>query len=139
MGVSFVVVGSAAARMHGVDLEPGDLDIVPDLESANLLRLVAALKSLEASVNDIDRVGHWLIGEGGEWSWTSRAATDAERGALLAGELRVDDIDSLDHHFLTKHGNLDVVPRVAGEYSELVARARTVAVEATESPSRSRR
>jgi hypothetical protein len=92
--VSFVVVGSAAVKMHGVDLEPGDLDIVPHLESANLLRLVAALKSLEASVSDIDRVGHWLTGEGGEWSWTSREATDAERGALLSSELRADDIDS---------------------------------------------
>ena len=28
-GVPFVKVGSAAAKIYGVDLEPGDLDIVP--------------------------------------------------------------------------------------------------------------
>jgi hypothetical protein len=124
--VRLVVVGSAAAKLYGVDVIPRDLDIVPDVEPANLVRLAAALRSLEASRSETDRLGGWQLREDGEWFWASREATEAEKQALLTGELIADDLTTLDHHFQTKHGNLDIVPRVAGEYSVLLARAKTI-------------
>ncbi len=125
--VKFIVVGSAAAKLHGVELQPSDLDIVPDLEPANRERLVVALNTLEASVGETNRIGEWQIGEGGEWYWSSRDATDAEKQSLLSGDIDANELASLDHQFHTKHGNLDIVPMVAGEYTVLAARANTLA------------
>ena len=47
-GVDFVVVGSAGAALLGADVEPGDLDICPDLEPSNLVRLAGVLAELDA-------------------------------------------------------------------------------------------
>jgi len=103
-GVNFVVIGSVAAKLWGVDLDPGDLDVVPDVEAANLTRLVSALKALEASIAETNQVGSWTKSEDEEWHWTSRAATDSERQKLLACALDAHDVSSLDHQFFTKHG-----------------------------------
>ena len=47
-GVRFVVVGSSGAALLGADLSPGDLDICPDTDVANLGRLAAYLAGLGA-------------------------------------------------------------------------------------------
>jgi hypothetical protein len=46
--VEHVVTGSVAAAAHGVELDPGDLDVVPNTDPANLRCLAAALDELGA-------------------------------------------------------------------------------------------
>ncbi len=43
--------------------------------------------------------------------------------ALAAWRPDVDDPSTFDHLFLTRYGNFDVVPALAGEYTSLMARA----------------
>jgi len=45
-GVHFVIVGGTAVILHGVPRTTADLDLVVDLEPANLRRLVAAMNRL---------------------------------------------------------------------------------------------
>lgn len=47
-GVRYVVTGSGAAMLHGVDLVPGDLDVTPALDRENLERLAALLEAIGA-------------------------------------------------------------------------------------------
>jgi hypothetical protein len=47
-GVEFLVVGGAAAVIHGAPVTTQDLDVVPKLDEAGLDRLLAALTSLDA-------------------------------------------------------------------------------------------
>ena len=46
--VEYVVTGSAAAMLHGVVLDPGDLDITPVLRHDNLDRLRRVLEAIHA-------------------------------------------------------------------------------------------
>jgi hypothetical protein len=48
--VEFVVIGAMAARLQGFPRLTADADITPSRESANLERLAAALRDLEAKV-----------------------------------------------------------------------------------------
>ena len=50
--VRYIVIGSVAAAVYGIELQAADLDIVPDTDTANLRSLVDALR-----------------GDGGEASW----------------------------------------------------------------------
>jgi hypothetical protein len=126
--VKFVVVGSVASKLHGVDLEPGDLDVVPEMSRDNLVNLVAALEYIEASHSAPHRIGQWQVLEDGEHHWTSREATVEERDRRTAGVPHPADLANLDDLFHTKHGNLDVVPAIAGEYGELMKRSTPVDV-----------
>ncbi|MBM4365218.1 MAG: hypothetical protein FJ102_03310 [Deltaproteobacteria bacterium] len=47
-GIDFVVVGGAAALLHGAPIATRDLDIVPDARPENLDALAAALAELDA-------------------------------------------------------------------------------------------
>lgn len=51
-GVDFVVVGGAAAVLHGAPITTRDLDIVPSREPSNVERLVRVLGDLNAMVRD---------------------------------------------------------------------------------------
>lgn len=51
-GVELIVVGGAAAVIHGAPTTTIDLDIVPGRSEENLARLLAALKRLEAKTRD---------------------------------------------------------------------------------------
>jgi uncharacterized protein (DUF952 family) len=115
-GVDFVVVGSGGAALLGTNVVPGDLDICPDLDPANLARLADVLVELDAR----PRIGipGWV--------------TDAERAAYRPGPA----IASLDYDFDTSHGDLDVIVRPLGPlpsddlaYDRLIASARTVIVD----------
>lgn len=47
-GVQFIVVGGAAAVIHGAPLPTRDLDVVPELSAENLDRLADTLRALDA-------------------------------------------------------------------------------------------
>ena len=122
-GVSFVVVGSAAARMLGLDVVPRDLDIAPDMNPTNLVRLADALGALEASVALTNVIGHWEYRDDGTNHWVSRPATPDEQQQLETLLPDVDEPATFDHMFFTAAGNLDIVPVVAGTYEELMKQA----------------
>jgi hypothetical protein len=115
-GVVFLVAGSVAAAAHGVKgIEPGDLDIVPATDRANLERLSAALADLGAEAGA--DLGEWRHYGSGGFEWIQDGVErpiqplDPERPA------------SFDHFFRTPYGQLDIVPVVAGNHADLRRRA----------------
>jgi hypothetical protein len=118
LDVRYILAGSVAAAAHGVEAEPGDLDIVPDLHAANLDRLILVLRDVEAAPHG--PFGSWNRTEGGRWKWTARPTTPEE---LAEWRPHVRDVASFDHLFVTRLGNFDVMPRIAGTYETLRPRA----------------
>ncbi len=119
--VRYVVAGSMAALLHGVpDIHPGDLDIVPARDSANLRQLHAALTVLAATTEPGS--GTWTRDDRGEWVWTGHELTAIER-ADWEWQPNMDDWQTFDRSFTTPYGQLDVVPQIAGTYEDLVGRA----------------
>ena len=51
-GVEFIVVGGAAAVLHGAPITTQDLDLVPNRSSQNVQRLLALLQRLDAALRD---------------------------------------------------------------------------------------
>ena len=78
LNVQYVLVGSVAASVHGAEVKPGDLDIVPELHPENLDRLVEALRDLEAVPHG--PFGNWTLLDTGEWKWIPEPTTDKELG-----------------------------------------------------------
>lgn len=124
--VAYVVTGSAAALLLGVDLTPGDLDIVPGLDRANLTRLAAALATIDARPDPDGPFGDWQMGPDGEQRWIEREPRPGEREARLDWQPDPADPASFDHLLGTRFGALDVAPEVSGRYAELVGRAEPV-------------
>jgi hypothetical protein len=122
-GIRYVLVGSVAAQLYGAEVQPGDLDVTPALDRENLARLSDLLLALEASLPDTDDVGHWQVQPDGERKWISRQATPEDRLARARWQPDPDDVSTLDHLFHTRHGNLDVVPDLTGDYGTLMKRA----------------
>lgn len=110
--VRYVISGSVAAQLHGLDLLHNDLDVVPDLEPSNLARLFDVLRDVEATP---DGFGHGVT-DGGRRRWIAEETTP-ER--LAAWRADVDDITSFDHLFRLRHGDFDVVPLLTGDYEAL--------------------
>lgn len=52
-GVDYVIVGGVGARLHGAGRLTYDLDLCPGWEPANLDRLAAALRELDARLRDL--------------------------------------------------------------------------------------
>ncbi|MDX2053440.1 MAG: hypothetical protein SFV15_13665 [Polyangiaceae bacterium] len=52
-GVEFVLVGGAAAVVHGAPITTQDVDIVPNSDPANLDRLARVLSALDAVVREL--------------------------------------------------------------------------------------
>jgi len=104
--VHYVITGSVAALAHGVELSPGDLDIAPALTPENLTALARMLAELGAKPKHVPT---WQQGPSREACerWLAHPATET----------------NLDHRFVTPYGELDVVPRLAGTYDELIGRA----------------
>ncbi|MEX2645828.1 MAG: hypothetical protein WD249_06155, partial [Gaiellaceae bacterium] len=113
-GVRYVVTGSGAVMLHGVDLVPGDLDVTPALDRENLERLAALLGVIGARP-DPEAFGHW--GEDGRW--VRREPTPEE----LVSKPDPADPDSFDHLYESDYGAFDVVPRLVGTFEELLPRA----------------
>ena len=112
--VRYVVIGSVAASVYGVELQAADLDIVPDTEGANLQRLVVVLREMEAS--PIGPFGDWNVLESGETKWVPRPTTEKELAEWMPD---VEDLWTLDHAYVTRFGNFDVVPQIRGTYDNL--------------------
>lgn len=135
-GVEYIVTGSVAALLIGVDVKPGDLDVTPACDRENLERLARALADLQARQYPDEPFGQWMTEENGERRWVTFEPTDANRQARAAWHPDPGDIESFDHLLWTRLGTLDVVPEIAGRYDDLRDRAiavevdgRTVAVE----------
>ena len=126
-GVRCIVVGSVVALVRGVELTPGDFDVVPATDRENLERLASALREIEAWPPG--PFGDWTRREDGRWKWIARPTSDAELAAWRADP---GDVSSLDQLFTTRHGDFDVVPRVCGTYEELLPRAERVRAFGTE-------
>ena len=94
--VAFVVMGSTAALLRGVDLVPGDLDIIPALDEDNLSRLALALDVIEARAGpgrSVRRLAN-PSRRGGSLGTTrsqpgrAREAADVAAGSRRSGYLR---------------------------------------------------
>jgi hypothetical protein len=116
--IRYVLVGSVAAAAHGIELRPGDLDIVPEGGKPNLENLVGALQEVEA--RPVGPFGEWKLLETGERRWASRPTTEQELSDWLPD---TEDSQTLDHLYATRFGDLDVVPNLAGTYETLRPRA----------------
>jgi hypothetical protein len=127
--IRYVITGSVAAQLYGVDLQPGDLDITPALDGQNLTRLVSLLVEIEAALPDGDEVGRWEVQPDGERKWISRTATPEDRQRRARWQPDPEDVASLDHLFYTRYGNLDVVPELTGGYDTLLKRATRMIVD----------
>jgi hypothetical protein len=122
--VRYVLTGSVAARMYGVDTgRPGDLDITPALDPDNLRRLADLLTEIEAGLDPDDPFGHWETLMDGERKWVMDERTPeriAERANWRPNPAR---LSTFDHLFRTRLGNFDVVPELGGTYDTLARRA----------------
>ncbi|MGC7097271.1 hypothetical protein ACPZ19_21565 [Amycolatopsis lurida] len=108
-GVEWVLSGSAVLVLHGADLRPNDLDVVPSLEPANLRRLAGVLLELDAvPAHHPDWPGSPTLDQCR--AWTPEPPT--------AGRL--------DHLYVTRLGMVDVPPSLTGTYAELTRTASLV-------------
>ena len=124
--VAFVIGGSVGALAHGAsDVQPGDFDVIPATDPANLRRLAAALDELQAVAQPT--TGRWDTDDAaGEHRWVE----DGVERPLAPLDPR--DADTFDHSFDTTLGRLDVVPRIAGRHEDLRRRATRLAVNGRE-------
>lgn len=121
--VRYVLIGSVAARAYAMDVEPGDLDIAPDMEPPNLERLAHVLHDVEAQPDPDLAPGRWTMGPDGEYRWVEEPITQEVVAARAAWRPEPEDGASFDALFRTRLGNFDVVPFVAGTYGRLRRRA----------------
>lgn len=96
-GVSFVVIGGVAVGAHGFIRATEDLDLVPDPDPDNLLRLIHALEKLEATLPTVGGRPFQAASDGGV----------VRRGGNVTAN--------------TKFGGLDILQRARGVpgYSQL--------------------
>jgi hypothetical protein len=128
-GVRYVVTGSVAARLHGVPLEAGDLDVTPALDQENLDHLASALEEVGADLDPEEPFGRWETDDAGERRWLAFEPTAADRKAREEWRPRPEDPASFDHLVRTRFGAFDVVPEIAGSYDELRRRAMAIEVD----------
>jgi hypothetical protein len=101
-GVEYVLVGGLAVQVHGHVRMTNDVDLIPAPTPANLERLAAALRDLDARV-------------------LNAGAEDAEIDALMLPRATL-------WQLATRHGNVDVLHDApgAGSFEELRSRALVV-------------
>jgi len=122
--VRYVLTGSVAAQLYGIEAQPGDLDITVALDQEYLTRLAQVLIEIEVGLPDTDNVGQWEVQADGEKKWISRVATAKDLRQRAKWFPNAEDISTLDHLFHTPSGNFDIVPELADKYEVLVKRAR---------------
>ena len=125
-GVEYVVTGSAAALLHGVALEPGDLDVTPALDHENLDRLRRALEAIHAHQYEDAGFGHWETNAAGEHRWVTDQPTPENRAARAAWSPNPRDPSTFDYLLDSDLGSIDIVPVISGTYEQLAARAASV-------------
>jgi hypothetical protein len=124
--VAYVVTGSTAALLHGVDVAPGDLDITPSLVAANLARLAAVLTAIDAHPDPDAPFGDWTTDDAGERRWVERDPRPGELQERRTWRPDPTDPSTFDQLLVTRLGALDVVPEVSGSYDDLARRATRV-------------
>ena len=125
-GVEYVVTGSAAALLHGVALEPGDLDITPALDYENLDRLRHVLEAIHARQYEDAGFGHWETNAAGEHRWITDQATPENRAARANWSPNPRDPATFDYLLDSDFGSIDIVPVISGTYEQLAPRAASV-------------
>ncbi|MBX3096009.1 MAG: hypothetical protein KF812_04030 [Fimbriimonadaceae bacterium] len=128
--IRYVVGGSTAMMLHGVETDPNDLDIIPDTSPENLTRLASLLTRLDA-VNQ-GGPGHWLRDEEGEWKWMVVPENEEWRERCQNWQFDPHDPLTFDASFSTTLGSLDIVPEISGQYEDLIRRSVTKSVGAVE-------
>jgi hypothetical protein len=128
-GVRYLVTGSVAAMLHGVALEPGDLDITSALDRDNLVRLARVLEMIDAQQDPHAPFGDWEVGVDGEQRWVEREPTPEDIAARASWKPQPGDPSSFDHLLQSRYGAIDIVPRVSGSYDELMPQAVRVDVD----------
>ena len=126
--VRYVVTGSAAAMLHGVALEPGDLDVTPARDHENLTRLACVLRIIEARQDPDGKFGRWETGADGQHRWVEREPSPQDVAARATWQPDPADPASFDYLLQSKYGAIDIVPEVSGPYEELIVRAVSVDV-----------
>lgn len=107
--VRWILNGSMVLVVAGVEFLPGDLDVVPQLEAANLERLASLLERLDAFPEVSPGWEHSLTPDEVR-RWRPHPPVEA----------------NLNHRFVTALGILDVVPRLSGTYDDLLEGSWTV-------------
>jgi hypothetical protein len=125
-GVEYVVTGSTAALLHGVEIEPGDLDITPALDEENLGRLRRVLEAIHARQYEDAAFGHWETSADGEHRWVSEEATPERLAARAVWAPDPRDPSTFDYLLDSDLGSIDIVPVISGTYEELATRAARV-------------
>ena len=121
--VEYVVTGSAAAMLHGVVLDPGDLDITPALHPDNLDRLRRVLEAIHARQYENAPFGHWEATATGEHRWVREEATPENVAARASWTPNPHDSTTFDYLLDSDFGSIDIVPTISGTYEELAPRA----------------
>jgi hypothetical protein len=124
--VDYVVTGSAAAMLHGVALEPGDLDITPALDYENLDCLRSVLKAIHARQYEDAGFGHWETNEAGEHRWVTDEDTPENRAARANWAPNPREPATFDYLLDSDFGSIDIVPMIGGTYDQLAPRATSV-------------
>lgn len=101
-GIDWVLSGSTVLAIYGAQLEPNDLDVVPDLDALNLRRLAGVLAELGA-------VPAYLPA----WSKTMTLRQCREWVP------EPPTAEHLDHLFVTRLGMLDIPPELTGSFAQL--------------------
>ena len=116
--VKYVVIGGVAgaawALSQGVDIPPTeDIDVTPEAGRANLVRLSAALKELDARVRSA--------------AVPSGLPFDHDGESLAKGQI---------WNLICRHGPIDISihPSGTGGYDDLADRARVVTVQGIDTP-----
>lgn len=102
-GVQWVLSGSVVAMLHGADIEPNDVDVVPELTPSNLSRLASFLEEVDAVPAFIPE-------------WTKHMAS---REDCFAWNAFPPTSENLDNLFVTNLGMVDVTPTFTGTYESL--------------------
>jgi hypothetical protein len=125
-GVEYVVTGSAAAMLHGVVLEPGDLDITPALDHGNLDRLRHVLEAIRARQYADAPFGHWETEVAGEHRWVTDQPTPENLAARANWAPDPHEPATFDYLLDSDFGSIDIVPLISGTYQQLAPRAAIV-------------
>jgi hypothetical protein len=121
--VEYVVIGSAAAMLHGVALDPGDVDITPALHYDNLDRLCRVLEAIHARQYENASFGRWEATAAGEHRWVREEATTENVAARANWTPNPHDSTTFDYLLDSDFGSIDIVPTISGTYEELAPRA----------------
>jgi hypothetical protein len=80
------------------------------------------LVEIEATLED-SGFGHWETQPDGERTWVEDEPTAEARAARADWAPDPTDCTTMDHLFLSRYGNVDVVPELSGTYETLMRRA----------------